>query len=154
MTSLGLTELLVVGIVLLIAVGPEKLPHATRTLGRLYGRLRRAADDLRRALVLEADRLDEEDRLRDLRRKRQEAEAARERALAEGGDGPRPQRPADLPDAPSSPEAADAPASAQDAAPVRGDDPTAQPAPGFSAEEWAELPAHVRAIIARRREET
>lgn len=133
MPSLGFGELLVVGILLLLVVGPERLPHATRTLGRLYGRMRRAADELRRSLVLEADRLDEELRLKDLRARRVDAEAARKPKAGPGGSTAQPEP---TPKAVVSPEEA------------------AVIPPGFTAEEWMELPPHIREIVTSRRKDT
>lgn len=157
MTSLGFGELVLIGIVLLIAVGPERLPKVTRDIGRLYGRMRRAADDLRRALVLEADRMDEEDRLKELRRKRLEAEEARKKAQQQTGAQAQP--PPDAPPEPPSSEGeavAAGPDAEQAAAPS---DPHAGlhhdgPPPGFTEEDWAEIPPHVREKIQRRRRES
>lgn len=132
MPSLGFLELLVVGVVLLLVVGPQRLPHATRMLGRAYGQARRAADDLRRALVLEADRMDEEERLRELRKRRELA--AQHNAAGEGGRAqPESYAPAPGDDDVSEDEDADAVPS------------------GFSADEWAELPEHVRELVRERR---
>lgn len=130
MPDLGLGELLVIGLVLLFAVGPERMPHAIRWLGKAYGQMRRAADELRRAFVLEADRLDEEERLRELRRRRQEAtEKAKKQS-----DAPQAEAPVAQPD-PHAPPPAPPP------------DPIP---PGFTNEEWGELPDHVKEIVRRR----
>ncbi|MCB9680887.1 MAG: twin-arginine translocase TatA/TatE family subunit [Alphaproteobacteria bacterium] len=160
MPSLGIGELLVVGIILLVAVGPERLPHVTRTLGRLYGRLRRAADELRRALVLEADRMDEEDRLRDLRRRRQEADAERQaraeqtggRAQPESGDGAAAVGASNPADAPITPLEGRVPEVIDEADDTAADALVAIP-PGFTPEEWAEQPEHIRELIARGRKD-
>lgn len=141
MPSLGIGELLLLGVIILVFVGPERLPHATRQLGRLYARMRRAADELRRALVLEADRLDEEDRIRELRKKRLEEEKARQDA-EEAGEVVLTQ-----PDK-VEPELEDEPAPSDDPPPMQGLFP-----PGFTADEWNELPEHVRNIILRRKGE-
>ena len=130
MPSLGIAELLVVAVVLLVFIGPERLPHATRWLGRAYGQMRRAADELRRALVLEADRLDEEDRLKELRRRRVEAEAERRKAEESVGSG-----------AVAQPDTLDEM--------LRDDDASSTPE-GFSEEEWAELPDNVKQVILKR----
>ena len=85
MLSIGITEIVIIALVAILVVGPERLPKVMRQLGRWYGQLRRAADDLRRAFVLEADRQDAEDRYAKLRERREQAKAARERALQEAG---------------------------------------------------------------------
>ena len=41
MLDIGLSELLLLGAVALIVLGPEKLPHAARMAGAWYGRIRR-----------------------------------------------------------------------------------------------------------------
>ena len=136
MPSLGFGEMLLVGAVILLFVGPERLPYVTRQLGRWYGKFRRAADELRRALVIEADRLDEEERLKALQKRRQEAELERQRLEAESEGGPRSQ-----PDPVSAAAAEDPPA------------PPAQDPflpPGFTAEEFAELPEHIQERFGQR----
>lgn len=90
MFSLGWGEMAVIAIVALVVVGPERLPHAMRQAGRWYGQLRRTADDLRRAFVLEADRQDAAQRYRDLQERRRVAQEARKRAQAETGGAPQP----------------------------------------------------------------
>ena len=58
MFSFGFGEILIIGVVLLLFVGPDRLPQLMRTAGRAYGQLRRAADEMRRAFMMEADRVD------------------------------------------------------------------------------------------------
>ncbi len=41
MFDIGFSELLVIGIVALVVIGPERLPRVARTLGVLFGRLQR-----------------------------------------------------------------------------------------------------------------
>jgi sec-independent protein translocase protein TatB len=41
MFEIGFTELIVIGVVALIVIGPERLPKVARTAGHLYGRLQR-----------------------------------------------------------------------------------------------------------------
>ena len=87
MLSIGLTEIIFIAILAVVVVGPERLPQVMRQLGRWYGQLRRSADELRRAFVLEADRQDAEERYQRLRERRERAAEARKRALEEAGEG-------------------------------------------------------------------
>lgn len=87
MLSVGLAELVLIAFVVLLVVGPDDLPRLLREVGRRYGQLRRAADDLRRAFVLEADRQDAEERYAKMQARRQEAMEARRKALEEAGEG-------------------------------------------------------------------
>ena len=41
MFDFGFSKLLLIGIVALVVIGPERLPRVARTLGHLYGRLQR-----------------------------------------------------------------------------------------------------------------
>src|SRR5262245_27135786 len=45
MFDIGWSELLVIGVVALIAIGPKELPGALRTLGMWMGKIRRMASD-------------------------------------------------------------------------------------------------------------
>jgi len=84
MLNFGFWEILVVLVLALVVVGPERLPEMVRFLGRQYGKLMRASNELRRAFVLEADRNDLERRADQMRERRraalERAQAARERA--------------------------------------------------------------------------
>ena len=48
MFGLDFGELIVIGIVFLVVLGPHELPRVMRTLGRWVGKLRRMSSDLRR----------------------------------------------------------------------------------------------------------
>lgn len=52
MFGLGFTEILVILAVVLIVVGPSKLPEFAKTLGKSMFQLKRAADDFRREVNL------------------------------------------------------------------------------------------------------
>ena len=67
MLDIGWTELLVIGIVALIVVGPKDLPVMFRQLGRFTGQLRRMARDFSRAMDEAADEAGAKDLARDLR---------------------------------------------------------------------------------------
>jgi len=53
MFDIGFPELLIVGLVLLLVVGPERLPEVLRTVGRVMGSARRSFDTLRSELERE-----------------------------------------------------------------------------------------------------
>lgn len=87
MLGVGVTELILICVIALIFVPTDDLPKVMRELGRRYGQLRRAADELRRAFVLEADRQDAEERVARMRERRAQVERERERALESAGPG-------------------------------------------------------------------
>lgn len=66
MFSIGWTELMVVGIVALIVVGPKDLPGLFRNLGRMTGKMRRMARDFQRAMEDAADEAGVKDVAKDL----------------------------------------------------------------------------------------
>jgi sec-independent protein translocase protein TatB len=41
MFDIGFSEMMVIGVVALVVIGPERLPKVARTLGHLFGRLQR-----------------------------------------------------------------------------------------------------------------
>ena len=47
MFDIGFSELLVIGLVALVVLGPERLPRVARTLGHLAGRLQRYVTDVK-----------------------------------------------------------------------------------------------------------
>ena len=57
MFDIGISEIMVIAVVALIVLGPEKLPKTARTLGHLFGRLQRyvasVKSDINRELQLE-----------------------------------------------------------------------------------------------------
>lgn len=48
MIDLGFSKLVIIGVVALVVVGPEKLPRVARTAGTLLGRAQRYVNDLKR----------------------------------------------------------------------------------------------------------
>ncbi|MGQ0751517.1 MAG: Sec-independent protein translocase protein TatB [Betaproteobacteria bacterium] len=47
MFDIGFSELLVIAVVALLVIGPERLPKAARTLGHLFGRMQRYVNDVK-----------------------------------------------------------------------------------------------------------
>jgi sec-independent protein translocase protein TatB len=64
MFDIGFTELMVIGVVALIVIGPEKLPRMARTVGHLAGRLQRYVSDVKADINREIE-LDELRKMRD-----------------------------------------------------------------------------------------
>lgn len=52
MFGLGFSEIVLIGVVALLAIGPKKLPEAARNAGRILAQLRNALEDLKRELIL------------------------------------------------------------------------------------------------------
>jgi sec-independent protein translocase protein TatB len=64
MFDIGFSELLVIGIVALIVIGPERLPRVARTIGHLMGRMQRYVADVKADIDREIE-LDELRKMRD-----------------------------------------------------------------------------------------
>lgn len=62
--DIGFSELVVIGLVALIVIGPERLPRAARTLGHLIGRLQRYVTEVKADINREVE-LDELRKMRD-----------------------------------------------------------------------------------------
>jgi sec-independent protein translocase protein TatB len=58
MFDVGFSELLVIALVALIVIGPERLPKVARTVGHLFGRLQRYVNDVKADIAQEME-LDE-----------------------------------------------------------------------------------------------
>jgi sec-independent protein translocase protein TatB len=64
MFDIGFSELLVIGVVALVVIGPERLPRVARTVGHLAGRLQRYVSDVKADINREIE-LDELRKMRD-----------------------------------------------------------------------------------------
>jgi sec-independent protein translocase protein TatB len=58
MFDIGFSELLVIAVVALIVIGPQRLPKVARTLGHLFGRMQRYVNDVKADISREME-LDE-----------------------------------------------------------------------------------------------
>ena len=63
MFDIGFSEIVVIGVVALIVIGPERLPKTARTVGLLFGRLQRYVNDVKADISREIE-LDELRRLK------------------------------------------------------------------------------------------
>ena len=64
MFDIGFSEMVVIGLVALIVIGPERLPRVARTLGILAGRLQRYVADVKADINREVE-LDELRKMKD-----------------------------------------------------------------------------------------
>ncbi|MFM0203177.1 Sec-independent protein translocase protein TatB [Paraburkholderia fungorum] len=55
MLDLGLTKMAVIGVVALVVLGPERLPHVARTAGALLGRAQRYISDVKDEVTREIE---------------------------------------------------------------------------------------------------
>src|SRR5688572_328556 len=55
MFDIGFTELMVIAVLALIVVGPERLPKVARTLGHLFGRMQRYVNDVKADITREME---------------------------------------------------------------------------------------------------
>ena len=64
MFDIGFSEMMVIGVVALIVIGPERLPRVARTVGHMIGRLQRYVADVKADINREVE-LDELRKMRD-----------------------------------------------------------------------------------------
>src|SRR5207237_4794909 len=86
MFDIGFSELLVIGIVALIVIGPQKLPRVARTVGHLLGRLQRYVADVKADINREIE-LEELRKMRDsMQKAASEMQSAVDTELTKTGD--------------------------------------------------------------------
>ena len=73
MFDVGFSELVVIGLIALIVLGPKRLPEVARTAGRWLGKLRRFVSEVKQDL----DREIHHEELNELRKLKQELDATR-----------------------------------------------------------------------------
>lgn len=81
MFDIGFSELLVIAVVALLVIGPERLPKVARTAGHLFGRLQRYVNDVKSDIQRELE-LDE---LKKLRSQFEDAARSVEQSVSEVG---------------------------------------------------------------------
>lgn len=69
MFDIGFSELVVVFIVALLVLGPERLPKAARLMGALAGKIRRTAHDLKYEFNREIELQEMKQRIEELQKK-------------------------------------------------------------------------------------
>jgi sec-independent protein translocase protein TatB len=75
MFGIGFGEMLIIGVVLLLAVGPRQLPQLMKTVGKGIRDVKRAAEDLRRSTGID-ELMRDEDLRNPLRERERESAAA------------------------------------------------------------------------------
>ncbi len=80
MFDIGFSELMVIAVIALVVIGPERLPKVARTLGHLAGRLQRYVSDVKADINREIE-LDE---LRKMRDSMQQAASSFESSVKSG----------------------------------------------------------------------
>ena len=55
MFGIGMSEMLIIGIIALILIGPDQIPETARTIGKFLNELRRATDDFKGNIVGSVD---------------------------------------------------------------------------------------------------
>lgn len=61
MFGIGMAELALILVLGLLVLGPQRLPEVARTVGRLYGQLRRASEEFQRTLRQDLDAIDRQE---------------------------------------------------------------------------------------------
>ena len=124
MFDIGFSELMVIGVVALVVIGPERLPKVARTLGVLFGRLQRYVTQVKSDISREMElaelgkvksdiesaarsfQSEVESRAADTERELREAQSSIERQLDENAAGTAPLTEPPAPDAAAAPPAA------------------------------------------------
>lgn len=82
MFDISFTELMIIGVVALVVIGPERLPRVARTIGHLVGRAQRYVGDVKSDIQREMDL----DQLKDLKGQMEEAASSVKSSVKEATD--------------------------------------------------------------------
>lgn len=76
MLGIGIPELMVILVVALVVLGPQRLPEVARMLGRAYGQLRRASEEFQHTIRQDLAALERQE---DVQKNKAVADELRER---------------------------------------------------------------------------
>jgi sec-independent protein translocase protein TatB len=117
MFDIAFSEIVVIAVVALIVIGPERLPKVARTLGHMFGRLQRYVNEVKADISREME-LDELRKLRsEVQSAASEFESSIHKAAQEVDSGMRPVE-TELSDAGTAPAASTAPSADTGSPPV------------------------------------
>jgi len=87
MFGIGMPELVIIMVIALIVIGPQKLPDLARSLGKGLAEFKKATDDFKTSIDTETRSSEEKEQLAKLAEAKLQAEAAKARDAEELGAG-------------------------------------------------------------------